>query len=254
MNSLSTIITDTNPIELWRLIRQEWYYIEDEEILLLPDCLDLRKDMQPPETCISFNECKGENYYEKIFQLMEDLFFKLNIKEDYLFAGLIDEEIYKSINKREKLIEFKRDRGEENSHFGLYYLTNDDTKILTIKSKLINFLEKKLTNIIHEDEILKSELNKLKNRKKNIEKEVKRLKLTIFNQVKEPCKKCGVTNIQIEINTEGNVVLKNNDLDVENHSKINEHVEKISPITLNKSDDYPQDLNIVLSKITSIRI
>ena len=162
MNSLSTIITDTNPIELWRLIRQEWYYIEDEEILLLPDCLDLRKDMQPPETCISFNECKGENYYEKIFQLMEDLFFKLNIKEDYLFAGLIDEEIYKSINKREKLIEFKRDRGEENSHFGLYYLTNDDTKILTIKSKLINFLEKKLTNIIHEDEILKSELNKLK--------------------------------------------------------------------------------------------
>lgn len=68
MNSLSTTITDTNPIELWRLIRQEWYYIEDEEILLLPDCLDLRKDMQPPETCISFNEGKGTSHYEKYFK------------------------------------------------------------------------------------------------------------------------------------------------------------------------------------------
>lgn len=253
MNSVSTVANQT-PIELWRLIRKDWYYFEDEEIFLSNDCLDLRKDMQPPETCISFNEGKGTEYYGKIFQVMEDLFFKLSIKEECLFAGLIDDEIYKSINKREKLIEFKRDRGEEDSHFGLYYLTDDDTKILTVKAKLISFLEKKLTSIIGEDETLKNHLNNLKSRKKTIDKEVKRLKITVVNQIKESCQKCGITDIQIEINKEGNITLKNDNLNNESYLEINEHFEKISPLTLTESDLLPQDINIVLSKIKVIKV
>ena len=254
MNSLSTTITDTNPIELWRLIRQEWYYIEDEEILLLPDCLDLRKDMQPPETCISFNEGKGTSHYQKMFQVMADLFLKMTMKEEHLFAGLVDEEVCNKINKRENLIEFKRDRGENNSHFGLYYLTDDEEKILAVKSRLINILEKNLTNIIGEDNNLADELKSLKARRKNIEKEVKRLKILVKNQVENHCTKSGIKDIEIEINENGYITLKKYNLDEENYCELNSSISEISPLTLTKYDDFPEDINIVLSVINTVKI
>lgn len=248
-----TISSSSN--ELWRLIRQEWYSEDEDGIELSLDCLDLRKDMQPPETSISFNESKSNIYYEKIYQVMEDLFLKMSIKGEHLFAGLIDEEVYKIINKREKVIEFVRDRGDNNSHFGLYYLTSDETKLLAAKTRLINFLEKKLTMTISKDKHLSQHLEILKNRRKEIDKEVKRIKNLVKNHIKDSCNKLKIDCIKIQVDENGVINLISKDVfSADIYCQLNKSIQEISPLELVKNDKFPDDINHALSRIESIKI
>lgn len=255
---MSFLSVEVNKVsnELWRLIKEEWYSIEDDnEIELSNDCLDLRKDMLPPEKCVSFNEGKGDNFKQKIIQVMEDLFLKMSMKESHLFAGIIDQNAYNKINKRKELISFQRDKGENNSHFGLYYLTNDESEILFIKSTLINILEDKLTTLIGSDEDFMAKLQCLKVRKKAINKEIKRIKLIISNKINKDFTDCGVDSIQVDINKKGEIQFRKlDDISSEYNTKINESILSISPIQLAEFNDFPQDLDAVLAKISEIKI
>ena len=254
MNLLSVEV-NANSNELWRLIRKEWYSIDDDGIELSNDCLDLRKDMLPPEKCVSFNEGKGEDFKQKIFQVMEDLFLKMSIHETHLFAGLIDQNAYSKINKRKELISFQRDRGENNSHFGLYYLSDDESEILSVKARLINMLEEKLSSIIADDDDFMEKLQSLKTRKKAIQKEIKRVKLLIVNKIKKDCTDCGVTSIQLDINDKGEINFQTlEEIDTEYNLKINKSIVDISPIELAEFKDFPQDLHVVLEKLSEIKI
>ncbi|NIE95625.1 hypothetical protein F3J02_03865 [Acinetobacter sp. Tr-809] len=150
--------------ELWRLIRDSHYSVdEDGEIEISLDCFDLRKEMNPPETNISFNKVDNTlEFYEKIFNLMRDLFLKIKIKDKYLFAGLIDVDAYRRINKDKKsFIVFKQDHEPPSNHFGLYYLTEDEVELTKVKGILKILLEEKLTSIIEDDEKLRSYNNDL---------------------------------------------------------------------------------------------
>lgn len=255
---MSFLSVEVNKVsnELWRLIKEEWYSIEDDnEIELSNDCLDLRKDMLPPEECVSFNEGKGDNFKQKIFQVMEDLFLKMSMKESHLFAGIIDQNAYNKINKRKELISFQRDRGENNSHFGLYYLTDDESEILFIKSMLINILEDKLTTLIGSDEDFMTKLQCLKTRKKVIQKEIKRIKLIISNKINKDCTDCGVDSIQVDINKKGEIEFRKlDDISTEYNIKINESILSISPVKLAEFNDFPQDLDAVLAKISEVKL
>lgn len=255
---MSFLSVEVNKVsnELWRLIREEWYSIEDDnEIELSNDCLDLRKDMLPPEECVSFNEGRGDNFKQKIFQVMEDLFLKMSMKESHLFAGIIDQNAYNKINKRKELISFQRDRGENNSHFGLYYLTDDESEILLTKSILISILEENITALIGDDAEFKAKLQCLKTRKKAIQKEIKRIKLIISNKINEDCTDCGVDSIQVDINENGEIKFRKlDDISTEYNIKINESIVAMSPIELAEFNDFPQDLDAVLAKISEIKL
>lgn len=247
MNFLS-IETSNISNELWRLIKEEWYSIgKNDEIELSNDCLDLRKDMLPPEECVSFNEAKGDCAKQKIFQVMEDLFLKMSMKETHLFAGIIDQNAYNKINKRDQLIEFNRDRGEKNSHFGLYYLTDNEADILSIKSRLINMLEDNLTTSIGEDDKFKAKLKCLKERKKLINKEVKKINLIISETIDGYCNICGIDSIQVSINKNGDIKFRTLDnLSTEYNDKFHDLIDVISPLKLAEFKDFPQDLDAVL--------
>jgi hypothetical protein len=157
--------------ELWRLIKDEWYSISDNEIELSLNCLDLRKDMTPPEEAISFNkvDCDSE-HEEKICSLMEDLYEKLNIKDTYLFAGLIDQEAYKRVNRSKELIRFQQDRGVDDNHFGLYYLTEDDILLSKVKGIIKLLMEEKITTLIGNNAVFKEKNKELKSKKKELRK------------------------------------------------------------------------------------
>lgn len=159
--------------ELWRLIRDSHYSVdEDGEIEISLDCFDLRKEMTPPETNISFNKVDNTlEFYEKILNLMRDLFLKIRIKDKYLFAGLIDKDAYTRINKgKQSFIEFKQDHEPPSNHFGLYYLTEDEVELTKIKGILKILLEERLTSVIGDDEILRNYNNDLHEERKRIKK------------------------------------------------------------------------------------
>jgi len=157
--------------ELWRLIRDSHYSVdEDGEIEISLDCFDLRKERTPPETNISFNKVDSSlGYYEKIFNLMRDLFLKIRIKDKHLFAGLFDKDAYKRINKGDQpFIEFIQDQEPPSNHFGLYYLTEDEVELTKIKGILKILLEEKLTSIIRDDEKLRNFNNELCAQRKRV--------------------------------------------------------------------------------------
>lgn len=249
-----TSFLSTNIIsnELWRLIREEWYSITDGEIELSQDSLDLRKDMLPPEECVSFNLGTGTSRFETICQVMEDLFIKMSIKDSHLFAGLVDQEAYNKINKRENLVEFRRDQGEKNSHFGLYYLTDDEQKILAVKSQLIHFLEQKITGVLGEDASFKSKLEILKERKKEINKEIKKNQKIIVNKVKDDCKRLGISEIKLNVKDSGEIELES--IDQLADSNLQSLLAEISPLKIAFSAEYPQDLQPILKGLSKVKI
>lgn len=248
-----TSFLSTNIIsnELWRLIREEWYSINDDEIELSQDALDLRKDMLPPEECVSFNLGVGTNRTQTICQVMEDLFIKMSMKDSHLFAGLVDQKAYNRINKRENLVEFRRDQGEKNSHFGLYYLTDDEQKILAVKSQIIHFLEQEITELLGENTTFKSKLDVLKARKKLIDKEIKKIKKIIVNKVKDECKRLGISEINLNINDSGEIALESMDLLPD--SNIQNLLAEISPVKIDVSKEFPQDLQPILKGLSKVK-
>lgn len=164
--------------ELWRLVKEEHYLIdENSEISILMDFLDLRKNLEPPETNISFNKVNSElDLNGKTISLMNDLYLKLSLKDEHLFAGLIDEDAYRRINKKEKLIEFLKDKNELDNHYGLYYLTEDLVKLNRAKGILLALLQECLSSIIGSNEELKAHNAILKQQRKEYQKEQKKIK------------------------------------------------------------------------------
>lgn len=179
----------------------------------------------------------------------------MSMKESHLFAGIIDQNAYNKINKRKELISFQRDKGENNSHFGLYYLTDDESEILLIKSLLISMLEDNLTTLIGSDEDFMAKLQCLKTRKKAIDKEIKRIKRIISSKINKDCADCGVDSIQVDINENGEIKFRTlEDISTEYNIKINESIVALSPIELSEFNDFPRDLDAVLAKVSEIKL
>lgn len=117
------------PEHLWRYVGSSGY----KDGVVLPSAFDL-KNKTPPERYVSLQEGNGNTIGEKFISVVK--VFQgtgWTLKRTGRLAVVDVSMAYTMVNVPNKIIEFKDER---RPHYGLYYLSEDESLVLEAKSLL----------------------------------------------------------------------------------------------------------------------
>lgn len=151
MNDVETIkITECHqhkiePLLLMRYVKPS--YIKDGEPT--DDVFQLREDREPPEEYVSFYHSTGETLNIRI-NFIKKTMRNFNFSNNSGFIQLNASEACKAINTVREIISFKE---EGYSHYGMYFMSEDETDIIEAKTLLL------FSSTLHlEKDLVKAEL------------------------------------------------------------------------------------------------
>lgn len=123
------VIVEYIPDHLWRYVAPS----NHKNGAILPSAFGLR-DKTPPERYVSLQEGSGETIQEKLSSAIGIFNSKgWNMRATARLALVDVQSVYSTVNLPNKIIEFKDER---RPHYGMYYVSNDETLIHEAKSLL----------------------------------------------------------------------------------------------------------------------
>lgn len=119
------------PESLWRYVKPSWL---DATGCLLPICFDLRSEKDPPEDYVSFHEGIGASESERLASVVSVMTNKgFTLKRTGRMLSIQVDDVCQVINEPNPVIRFV-DKGRP--HYGMCYLTEDDSLVLEAKNLL----------------------------------------------------------------------------------------------------------------------